>query len=207
MGCCGKGASIKGSKNQAFASGAISSEVSMEDSTLVQYVGRKSIGSTFNVYGFATATQYRVRVGTPFYVSNQDLISSIKGQGILQKYEGNNFAYVQVDVPVVPEVVEPEELVVDDAGVETVQEFDYSGLEALVQTGFTDAETPYLETETELDWSFLDSNLTIVKTTLHKGGYTKDELNLLLAYELSNKNRSGAVSAIEEELLELLDSE
>lgn len=196
MGCCGKGASIKGNKNQAFANGALKEDVNMDDMSQVEYVGRKSTGSTFNVYGFATSTQYRVRVGTPFYVSNKDLISSVKGQGILQKYEGTEFAYVQVKADE-PEPVIEDVAVVEKADVQVVQEYDYTTLEELVQTEFKENEPE------ELDWSFLDGNLTAVKVELRDGNYSQQHLSLLLAYELSNKNRQGAVSLIEE----LTDSE
>ena len=62
--------------------------------------------------------------------------------------------------------------------------------------------TAVLEVES-FDFSVADGNLTILNVAIRDNDYTAEELNGLLAYELSNKNRTTAVSAIEGAIAEL----
>lgn len=185
MGCCGKKPVGAVSKTQVFVA-ARSVDIGIEGTTMITYDGNRSSGESFTVYGFYTGTPYRITPGKDFRADNRDLTSkNPKKPGLLEMYEGNKFMFSTVEVEVVVDkaVLELESVVVQDFSPEL----------SLV------SEVLNVDT-VEVDYSVLDKTVSVFEQAVIKNNYTEYELELLLAYELVNKNRLTVVKLIEGKL-------
>jgi hypothetical protein len=174
MACCGHGASPVVSRTQAYAPGA-AKEIGAEGTSKVEYVGKRSAGESFTIFGFKTGTQYRVTPGRRFSVDATDLISkSVRQPGVLEMLESNQYMFRLVDE-------EPPKEVVDVP---------------LPMPVVPDTEVPQ-EEEQGTDFTILNSGVAVLKERLGKTDFTETELTELIAYEMSHKNRRSAIAALE----------
>jgi glycosyltransferase involved in cell wall biosynthesis len=172
MGCCGKGAKGK-SRNQAFAPGA-GIEIASEGTTRLEYIGARSKGASFNVWGYFTLTQYRVTPGKSFPVDNRDLIDNTrKKRGLLEIAESGKRMFRTERVAVVPKEEAP---VNDDVEAVVIQESNVEDIP---------------------DMSVLNGTVAVFQIALKENDYTEDELELLLAYERANNNRKTIIGKID----------
>lgn len=187
MACCGRGAKTTVVREEGMKRTVIN--VAPEGSTLLIYTGVRT--ANFHVYGFTTKIPYRVTPGVPFAADNRDLISDnpAKYPGLLDLLNEDNKTYkFQKYEPEQAENVQEEEVMIMQSSLEVEPELT---LETEVE-------------ETTLDFSVLDGNVTLFETALEENDYTEEELKLLLAYEVSNKNRTSVKKLIEGRLNETL---
>lgn len=205
MGCCGSGSKNK-TKNQAFARSLTASvEIAAEGFAEVEYIGGRSSGERFSVYGYKTGTMYRVTPGKTFSVDSQDLLGgSSKNPGILEMMEVNKLMFKIVkegktatklarlgEEKTLPQPdSKPYKDGVDDNTVDTrVRESfakNYFGEEEPDPDDVVDLFTP------------LDGNLSELDYALQNGSHNLRALEEMWAYELANQNRKGAFTRIEE---------
>lgn len=190
MGCCGRGATQK-SKNQAFAKALVAGvEIAANGFVEVEYVGLRSPGESFTVYGFFTGTMYRVKPAKTFMVDSQDLVSgNTRKPGILEMLEVNKEMFRLVK----PQEEKVQTLVKEPTGddsvnvmVETVEPDDGD---------VVDLFTP------------LDGNLSALDFALKNSEHNRAALEAMWAYEMANQNRKGAFNRIEEAIDNLEDDE
>jgi len=182
MACCGRGAKTQIVREEGMKRTVIN--VAPEGSTLLIYSGVRTV--SFHVYGFNTKIPYRVMPGVPFAADNRDLISDnpAKYPGLLDLLNEDNKTYkfqkYQVEeVQQIQQISQVEEIL------------------SLVEETKEEEVIP-------LDFSILDGNMTALESAVEENNYSKEELNLLLAYEISNKNRLGAKRLLEGKLDETL---
>lgn len=182
MGCCG-GAKNK-TKNQAFARSLTASvEIAAEGFAEVEYVGSRSSGERFSVYGYKTGTMYRVTPGKTFSVDSQDLLGgSSKNPGILEMMEVNKLMFKLV-----------EQVQAKVAVKQVVQQVPQA--ESYLTLDVIEEET---EEPVVADFSFLDGNLSSLDYVLQNSSHTVEQLEEMIAYEMANQNRKGAFTRLEE---------
>lgn len=197
--CCGRGASVK-SKNQAFAvKGGIAVEIAAEGFSEVEYIGSRSAGEKFTVYGYYTGTPYRVTPDKSFKVDNQDLRGgTTRNPAILEMYEGNRLMFSLATANTNGELVPDVTL----SGVLETMKPTSKAIQAMGELGIITEIEPKITDE--LDYSILDSNLQALDLALVENEYTIEELDLLIIYEKTQgKNRTGAISRLEAKIEEI----
>ena len=181
MGCCGRGANTSNTRNQAFAPGT-NQVIAMDGTSTLEYIGGRSSGASFSVWGFATQTQYRVTPGRTFLADNQDLVdSSRQNRGLLQMVEGGSPMFRLLEEP------EPE------VAMETVAHED----PAVVVMA---PEVTTVGLESDVDTTMLDGNLSLLRGEFPDHNYNDDQIEILIAYERANQNRVGAIRYLEDAL-------
>lgn len=182
-GCCGKKPVGVVSRNQAFTT-AVVADVGLEG-TMLTYSGTRSSGESFTVYGFYTGTPYRITPGKNFRADNRDLVSrNPRKPGLLEMYEANKPMFKEV--PVMD--IRVEELQPMTAAV--IQ--DFSPAPSIVEPEFI--------SDIVVDPSVLDGTVPLFDRALTTNNYTNDQLEILLAYEIVNKNRKTVIALIEGKL-------
>lgn len=189
-GCCGSGSKNK-TKSQAFARSLTASvEIAAEGFVEVEYVGGRSSGERFSVYGYKTGTMYRVTPGKTFPVDSQDLLGgSSKNPGILEMMEVNKLMFKLVqqkqEEKIAVKRLVPEPTL--DVQIETylTLEKEEKGRD-MDDDVLVDLFTP------------LDGNLSELDYALQNGSHNLRALEEMWAYELANQNRKGAFTRIEE---------
>lgn len=185
MGCCGKSNQTNLKAGKKMLKFSLKGSAPGEDGmTALVYQGTRVAGWT--EYGYSTGNRYRVSPKQPFYVDNRDLYSDNRRQvGLLEKTEGPQrimFKIYNEPAPIVEEPVKTEaKLTVTE--VVSVQETEVKEVE-----------------ENELDLDRILKTITYLRRWLRKKEYTESDLRQILAHELGNKNRVGAVKMIEEEI-------
>jgi glycosyltransferase involved in cell wall biosynthesis len=186
MACCGRGAKTSVVREDGMRTTIIN--VAPEGSTLLLYNGHRTV--SFHVYGFITKLAYRVTPGVPFAADNRDLISDNpqKHPGLLDLMNEDNKTYKFVIYNQEP--IEEEQF---------VEQVELEPEPVLMSFAMVEEEAEQLEVD-EPDYSVLEGTVLLLETALKENDYTQEELNLLLAYEVSHKNRVSAKNLIEGEL-------